>query len=806
MRILVIGGVAGGATAAARLRRLSEDAEIIIFEKGDYISFANCGLPYHIGGIIEDRERLLLETPQSFKEKLNIDVRVNNEVIEIKPENKTVKIKKLKSDEIYEEKYDYLILSPGAKPFIPNIEGVSAYNVFTLRNINDMDKIKDYVKHNNVKNALVVGGGFIGVEVAENLVHKNINVSLVEMADQILINLDKDIASVLHNHAMDNDLNLYLGNSLVKVDSVDKKAVLKNGEVLDADIIILATGVKPETELALKAGIEVGRGGIKVNEYLQTSDKYIYAVGDAVEVYNPLLGADTLIPLASPANRQGRIAATNIIRDNCDKYEGAFGTSIIKFFDMTAASAGLNEKRLNSMGIKYFKSITHGNSNAGYYPGAMPLTIKLLFSEDGKILGGQVIGFKGVDKRIDVISTSIKAGLRVEDLETLELAYAPPFGSAKDPVNIAGYVANNILKKDVEVINIEDLKTDDDNYCILDIRTDEEQSLGKIESEYSLHIPLNDLRNRLDEIPKNKIIVTYCQVGLRGYLAYRILKNKGFNVKNLNGGFKLYTYYNQKISVKENKKESQKIDFKVQDKNVLRLDACGLQCPGPIMETYKKMNNMQNGEVIEIKATDPGFKKDIVKWAEKTGNKVLDVNSENGVITAKLIKGEPVVKGNTDNQNDNKTIVVFSNDLDRALASFVIANGAAAMGKKVTMFFTFWGLNILRKENFKVSGKTFVEKMFGNMMPQGPGKLKLSKLNMAGMGTSMMKKVMKQKNIDSLEKMINSALENGITLMACQMSMDMMGIKKEELIDKVEVGGVASYLAETEESNLNLFI
>jgi len=806
MRILVIGGVAGGATAAARLRRLSEDAEIIIFEKGDYISFANCGLPYHIGGIIEDRERLLLETPQSFKEKLNIDVRVNNEVIEIKPENKTVKIKKLKSDEIYEEKYDYLILSPGAKPFIPNIEGVSAYNVFTLRNINDMDKIKDYVKHNNVKNALVVGGGFIGVEVAENLVHKNINVSLVEMADQILINLDKDIASVLHNHAMDNDLNLYLGNSLVKVDSVDKKAVLKNGEVLDADIIILATGVKPETELALKAGIEVGRGGIKVNEYLQTSDKYIYAVGDAVEVYNPLLGADTLIPLASPANRQGRIAATNIIRDNCDKYEGAFGTSIIKFFDMTAASAGLNEKRLNSMGIKYFKSITHGNSNAGYYPGAMPLTIKLLFSEDGKILGGQVIGFKGVDKRIDVISTSIKAGLRVEDLETLELAYAPPFGSAKDPVNIAGYVANNILKKDVEVINIEDLKTDDDNYCILDIRTDEEQSLGKIESEYSLHIPLNDLRNRLDEIPKNKVIVTYCQVGLRGYLAYRILKNKGFNVKNLNGGFKLYTYYNQKISVKENKKESQKIDFKVQDKNVLRLDACGLQCPGPIMETYKKMNNMQNGEVIEIKATDPGFKKDIVKWAEKTGNKVLDVNSENGVITAKLIKGEPVVKGNTDNQNDNKTIVVFSNDLDRALASFVIANGAAAMGKKVTMFFTFWGLNILRKENFKVSGKTFVEKMFGNMMPQGPGKLKLSKLNMAGMGTSMMKKVMKQKNIDSLEKMINSALENGITLMACQMSMDMMGIKKEELIDKVEVGGVASYLAETEESNLNLFI
>lgn len=806
MRILVIGGVAGGATAAARLRRLSEDAEIIIFEKGDYISFANCGLPYHIGGIIEDRERLLLETPQSFKEKLNIDVRVNNEVIEIKPENKTVKIKKLKSDEIYEEKYDYLILSPGAKPFIPNIEGVSAYNVFTLRNINDMDKIKDYVKHNNVKNALVVGGGFIGVEVAENLVHKNINVSLVEMADQILINLDKDIASVLHNHAMDNDLNLYLGNSLVKVDSVDKKAVLKNGEVLDADIIILATGVKPETELALKAGIEVGRGGIKVNEYLQTSDKYIYAVGDAVEVYNPLLGADTLIPLASPANRQGRIAATNIIRDNCDKYEGAFGTSIIKFFDMTAASAGLNEKRLNSMGIKYFKSITHGNSNAGYYPGAMPLTIKLLFSEDGKILGGQVIGFKGVDKRIDVISTSIKAGLRVEDLETLELAYAPPFGSAKDPVNIAGYVANNILKKDVEVINIEDLKTDDDNYCILDIRTDEEQSLGKIESEYSLHIPLNDLRNRLDEIPKNKVIVTYCQVGLRGYLAYRILKNKDFNVKNLNGGFKLYTYYNQKISVKENKKESQKIDFKVQDKNVLRLDACGLQCPGPIMETYKKMNNMQNGEVIEIKATDPGFKKDIVKWAEKTGNKVLDVNSENGVITAKLIKGEPVVKGNTDNQNDNKTIVVFSNDLDRALASFVIANGAAAMGKKVTMFFTFWGLNILRKENFKVSGKTFVEKMFGNMMPQGPGKLKLSKLNMAGMGTSMMKKVMKQKNIDSLEKMINSALENGITLMACQMSMDMMGIKKEELIDKVEVGGVASYLAETEESNLNLFI
>lgn len=809
MKILIIGGVAGGATAAARLRRISEEAEIIMVEKDEHISYANCGLPYHIGDVIKERERLLLETPESFKTKLNVDVRIKTKAMKIDRTAKKVLLKNLKTNETYEENYDYLLLSPGAKPIKPNIEGIDGFNVFSLRNVPDMDKIKTYIHENNVKNAVVIGGGFIGVEVAENLAHKGLHVSLVEMADQIMTPLDFEMASILHHHISDNKINLYLKDGVKKIQhNKDNSTVhLSSGEALKTNMIIMSTGVKPETTLAKDCGIELGRVGIKVNEYMQTSDQYIYAVGDAVEITNYITKKQMLLPLAGPANRQARIAANNIMLGNKEKYDGVIGTSIIKVFDLTAAATGLNEKILKANSIEYYSSIINSNSNAGYYPGALPMNIKLLFGKDGKIFGAQIVGSKGVDKRIDVFATAIKGNLKVEDLEKVELAYAPPFGSAKDPVNISGYVANNLLKKDIETIHWNEIDKLE-NTIILDIRTREEQMLGTIDNKNVINIPLDTLRNNLDKLDKNKNIIVFCQYGLRGYLAYRILKLNGFKVQNLDGGFKIYSYATKKISkniFEETKKEQ--IDFIVNKENILKLDACGLQCPGPIMETYKKMNSMEEGQVIEITATDPGFKNDISKWAEKTGNKVLEVTQEKGIITAKLIKGSK--EKNFDSNTiikDNKTIVVFSNDLDKALASFVIANGAASMGKKVTLFFTFWGLNILRKENYSANNKNFIEKMFGFMMPKGAKKLKLSKMNFGGIGTSMMKGIMRSKNVDQLEIMMKSAVENGVKLLACQMSMDLMGIKKEELIEGVDIGGVATYLAESEESNLNLFI
>jgi len=812
MKILIIGGVAGGATAAARLRRIDEKSEIVMVERGEYVSFANCGLPYHIGGIISDRSRLLVSDTQSFKDKFNVEVRVKTEAIKINRDKKTVTMKNLSSGEEYEEAYDKLLLSPGASPLKLPIPGTDNENVFNLRNMKDMDTIISWLNNHDVKKAVVVGGGFIGLEMVENLKHKGLEVSLVELADQVMINMDYDMAAMIHTELTDNDVSLYLSNSVEMIDKKARNTVvrLKDGMTLDTDIVIMSAGVRPETTLAEDAGIELGNRGIKVNEYMQTNDENIYAVGDAVEIENQLLGIKMGVPLAGPANRQGRIVADNIVKGNVKKYEGAIGTSVAKIFDLTAASTGLNEKTLKRNNMEYLKSFVIRSDHAGYYPGAVPITLKLLFSPEGKIYGAQAAGLNGVDKRMDVLATAIKAGLTVEGLEELELSYAPPYGSAKDPVNISGYVSNNIVKGEMKVVQWEDIPNLNDGYILLDVREKEEVELGTINKSNVINIPLGELRERLSELDKTKTIIIFCQVGQRGYYAYNILRQNGFEVRNLTGGYKVYNCATKPIEQPKKTKtagETMKPNCFFNTDKISTLDATGLQCPGPIMETYKKMNIMERGEILEIKATDPGFKKDIVKWAEKTGNRVLDVKQEKGIITAKLQKGtDELHMVEKSAAADNKTIVVFSGDLDKALASFVIANGAAAMGKKVTMFFTFWGLNVLRSAGNMPVQKTFMEKMFGKMMPKGAGKLKLSKMNMMGMGTKMIKGVMKDKNIDSLEKMMKTAVENGVKLVACQMSMDMMGIKEEELIPGVEIGGVATYLADAEDSNVNLFI
>ncbi|PPZ91706.1 CoA-disulfide reductase [Cloacibacterium normanense] len=542
MKILIVGGVAGGATAATRLRRLSEENEVIIFEKGQYVSFANCGLPYHISGTIDKRDALLLQTPESLKERYNLDVRVFTEVLSIYTVDKKVSVKNLQTGEIYLENYDKLLLSPGAEPIKPPFEGIDSDKIYTLRNIPDMDKI--VAKTKNAQNFVVVGGGFIGLEVAENLIEAGKNVKLVELGNQVMAPVDFDIASFVHEKAKQKGLELLLNVGVEKFNDKGEtiEVFLNNGTSVETDAVILAIGVKPETKLAIEAGLEIGETrGILVNEFMQTSNPDIYAVGDAIEVAHYINNKKVLIPLAWPANRQGRIVADNIVLGNQYKYTGSLGSSILKFFELSVASTGLNEKTLKRFGISYKTAIVTRGHHAGYYPGAKNIVLKVIFDENGKIFGAQAVGEAGVDKRIDVIATAIKGNLAVYDLPEIEITYAPPFNSAKDPVNIAGYAAENILKGDLEMVNYDEFWdfVKENDAVILDVRTSKEFSGGAIEG--AININVDDLRANLEKLDKNKMYAIYCQVGLRGYLANRIMRNNGFRAVNLNGGYNLWS-------------------------------------------------------------------------------------------------------------------------------------------------------------------------------------------------------------------------------------------------------------------------
>ena len=545
MKILIVGGVAGGATAATRLRRLSEENEVIIFEKGQYVSFANCGLPYHISGTIDKRDALLLQTPESLKERYHLDVRIFTEVLSIYTDEKKVSVKNLQTGEIYLESYDKLLLSPGAEPIKPPFEGINSDKIYTLRNIPDMDKIVEKTK--NAQNFVVVGGGFIGLEVAENLIEAGKSVKLVELGNQVMAPVDYDIASFVHEKAKQKNLELLLNVGVEKFKDKGEtiEVFLNNGTSIETDAVILAIGVKPETKLAVEAGLEIGETrGILVNEFLQTSNPDIYAVGDAIEVAHFINNKKVLIPLAWPANRQGRIVADNIVLGNQYKYSGSLGSSILKFFELSVASTGLNEKTLKKIGIPYKTAIVTRGHHAGYYPGAKNMVLKLIFDENGKIFGAQAVGEAGVDKRIDVIATAIKGNLTVYDLPEIEITYAPPYNSAKDPVNIAGYTAENILKGDLEMVNYDDFWqfVEENNAVILDVRTSKEFSGGAIEG--AININVDDLRENLQNLDKNKVYAIYCQVGLRGYLANRIMRNNGFRAVNLNGGYNLWAKVN----------------------------------------------------------------------------------------------------------------------------------------------------------------------------------------------------------------------------------------------------------------------
>jgi NADPH-dependent 2,4-dienoyl-CoA reductase/sulfur reductase-like enzyme/peroxiredoxin family protein/rhodanese-related sulfurtransferase/TusA-related sulfurtransferase len=818
-KVIIVGGVAGGASAAARLRRLDEKAEIIMFEKGEYISFANCGLPYYIGGEITEKEALTLQTPESFHSRFHVDVRVSQDVLSIDVNKKLVKVKNLKTNETYEETYDKLLLSPGAAPAKPNIKGGDNEKVFTLRNIPDTYRIKDYADKSHVKSAVIVGGGYIGVEMADNLHAAGLKVTIVEFADHVIAPIDYDMACEVHNHIRSKGVNLILKDGVKEIRDQGEqlKVILGNGEII-TDMVIMSVGVRPESTLAKEAGLEVSpKGAIIVNANMQTSNRDIYAVGDAIQIKDFVTGDDGYIPLAGPANKQGRIAAENIVGIS-STYKGTQGTGILKCFDLTIANTGITEARAKELNLNYEKSFTYSASHASYYPGAVNMSIKLIFDKDsGKILGAQIVGYEGTDKRLDVIATAIRAGMTIYDLTELELAYAPPFSSAKDPVNMAVFVAENIMTGKVKNFHWNEVKDlpRDGSVSLLDVRTNMEYENGSIDG--FMNIPLDDLREKLHILDKSKPVYVTCQIGLRGYLACRILEQNGYECYNLSGGYRLYNtiYYNKPMIVRdEERMVPDKLEAaSVSDKpvNKLEINACGLQCPGPIMKLSEAIKKAENDDVIEITTTDQAFAADVEAWCRRTGNTFLGIASEKGITKASVKKGCVNTKSGGDcstppSEGNNKNIIVFSGDLDKAIASFVIANAAAAMGRKVSMFFTFWGLNILRKPTKVSVKKDFMSKMFGFMMPRGSKKLSLSKMNMAGMGPKMIRNVMKNKNVESLESLIQAAMDNGIELIACTMSMDVMGIKMEELIDGVKPGGAAAMLANAEESDMSLFI
>ena len=808
-KVLIVGGVAGGASTAARLRRLDENLEIIMFERGEYVSFANCGLPYHIGGVIQNRESLLIQIPESLKARFNLDVRVNSEVVGVNGKDKKVKVKTTNGEE-YEENFDFLVLAPGAKSILPVVKGIENKKIFTLRNINDMDKIKAEIKNYNVKKATVVGGGYVGIETAENLKHLGIDTTLIEAVPHILASFDSEISNILEYELINNGINLLTSEKVIEFQEDKDEVIIKleSGKSVAADMVILSIGVNPDTKFLQNSGINLGeRGHILVNEKLETNIDGIYALGDSIIVKNYITNQDVAIPLAGPANRQGRIVAGNIVGRN-EKYKGSLGTAIIKIFELTGASTGLNERSLKQLNIPYEKVYLHPNNHATYYPGATAISIKALYNKENRqILGAQAVGISGVDKFIDVIAISIKFKATIDDLTELELAYAPPFLSAKSPANMLGFIGQNIEDNLLEQVFMKDLENyNEKETIILDVREKLELISGKLND--SINIPLSELRKRYTELPKDKEIWTYCAVGLRGYIASRFLTQKGYKVKNLAGGIKieekeLIKTQEETFSNKENS------DYNV-DKEDEYLDLSGLSCPGPLVKIKEKIDKLQGSEKLKVKVSDPGFYNDIQAWSKVTKNSLLSLDKKDGLTYATLQKGQAskVVVKEQENviieDNSNMTMVVFSGDLDKAIAAFIIANGALTMGKKVTLFFTFWGLSILKKKN--LAKKSFIEKMFAMMLPKNSQDLPVSKMNFFGIGAKMIRSVMKKKNIMSLEELMKKAKDLGVNITACTMSMDVMGISKEELIDGINYGGVGQYLGEAEKSNNNLFI
>lgn len=791
MNVIIIGGVAAGASAAARLRRLDEKCRILLLEKGKFISYANCGLPYHLGGVIPEKENLLVMPPQKFAAWFNVEVRTECEVIRIDRTNKTVVCRS--GDREYEESYDKLLIATGATPNekseVPNV-----FNLWTFKNMEEVS-----ARLQNAQSVIIVGAGFIGLETAENLNAKGLAVTIIQRGDHVLPTIDSEMAvplgEELEHHGIRIRYNCTVKSYTAKDGGVEVE--MDCGDKLFADAVILSTGVKPNSALAQTCGLECGsRGHIKVNEYLQTSDPDIFAAGDVIERTDFAANAFGAVPLAGPANKQGRIAADNIAGGK-SIYRNSYGTSVVKIGRMTAASVGLTEAALKRSGKAYRKLYLHPNSNASYYPGGTRMTLKLLFGDDGMIFGAQIVGNKGVDKRIDAIATAMRKGMTAPELGELELAYAPPYSSAKDPVNFAGFVAENMLSGLTDVVYPDTIP---DDALVLDVREPEENALGAIPG--AVNIRLGDLRSNLDRLDRNKLIVCCCQVGLRGYLAERILKQNGFQAANLSGGWLGWKLFHP---VKKTASEATAPRIQKEVTGAETLDVRTLPCPGPVLKLKQKMDILPERGSIHLLAANT-FEADLFNWASNNGHTVANLKQNDDHLEADVIKGAAPVPDTAAPHGHEVSMVLFSNDFDKAMAAFILANGLAASGARVSIFFTFWGLSVLRKDPAPATKKSFLSRMFAFMLPRSAKKLALSKMSMLGIGDAMMKSVMKGKGVLTLPELMESAKSAGVKFIACDMAMDILGITRDELIDVDEVAGVATFAALAKNSNNTLFI
>ena len=803
MKIIIIGGVAGGASAAARLRRLDEQAEIILVERGESISYANCGLPYHLGNVIPDRNDLLVMTPEKFNARFRVDVRTRCEAVSIDPANRKVFLRDLVSGSEITESYDKLILSTGSSPVPTAIPGADHPNVFHLWTLSDMDLLEAHLRKGAEK-VLVIGGGFVGLELAENLNERKLEVTLIQRGKQLLPTLDYEMSSLLVTELRRQGIRVEMEAEVTSFQPEGKgfSALLSNGRKLSADTAVLSIGVRPNSELAKTAGLELGpRGHIVTDEELRTSNPDIYAVGDVIEVTDPIFGGRTAIALAGPANRQGRMAADNITGRH-SRYKGTIGTSVIKVGRLTAGMTGYSERRLASMNIPFHKIYLHPNSNASYYPNGAQLHMKVIFGHDGKLFGAQIVGAKGVDKRIDVISSVIWNGGKIQDLAEMELAYAPPYASAKDPVNLAGMIGENVIQGLTRLAHFDSLP---DGCFLLDVRETAEFELGSLPGVR--HIPLGELRRRMAELPRGRMIYIFCQSGLRGYVAERILAQNSFDAVNLSGGYLTWKMFQplQETPPDPVKKDMTKPIFAICKK---QLDVRSLACPGPVVRLKQEMDQMNHGESLELLAPQ-SFEVDLLNWIKSSGNELISREMKTDYLSAVIRRQVPGTETPLQlaaPETQTGAIVLFSNDLDKAMAALIIACGMAASGMKVGIFFTFWGLSVLRKNPVPTLRKNILSKLFGWMLPNGASRLTLSKMNLGGLGTVMMKRVMEQQNVTTLPDLLQQAKALGVKFIACEMAMNVMGLTREELIDVDEIAGVASFVELAKQNGKTLFI
>lgn len=812
-KIVIVGGGAGGASAAAKLRRLSEDYEIIIIERTGYVSYANCGLPYHIGGTIKERDNLFLNTPEQLGQKFNLDVRANTDVIAVDREEKTIRVQNsMNGQDCDDISYDKLILSPGGTPFIPPVEGLDHIDILTLRTVEDMDEIIKLVSNTEKQRIAIVGGGLVGVELAENLEQLSHDVSVVELSDQLFAFLDKDVAMHVHKSLIENNVHLYLSKKLVKVAQTDdcKQLVFDNGDSIDVDIIVFAIGVRPDTSFIKDTGLELNAvGGIKVTEHLQTSDPDIYALGDAIEVNHFVSEQSMLIPLAGPANKQGRVVAQNVHDENSVKQDFVTATTICKVFDLSVGAVGLNEKMLQRMRPNdndWYEVINiHPNAHAKYYPGCQALHIKVIFSkEDKQILGAQVTGHAGVDKSIDVLSTVIRLGGNVESLSHLETAYAPPYNSARDPLNYIGFIAENLLSNKFKQLT---LKGNDDlsDYFLVDVRTPMEYEFKHISN--AVNIPFAEIRSRLSEFPRDKKILVCCNTGLNSYNVCCILSHNGFDCYNLSGGMHTYAILNTHLNeVQPITRRELPIKDDLSDVDIMHLDLCGLACPGPILKLQEKFETIPAGHKVKAVASDSTFLVDITRWAEKTGNILLDSYKEDSDFIAYLQKpGGTTAIQNSElsmkktvsmkEENQDLMIMISNKDIPRISTALMVGSTAAAMGRNVTIFFIFDGLDILRKQkgssciesdqSIKIADKGF----FQLWLEDKPCKKENSECT-----------------IISIPEYLVTIRDLGGRFIACSMAMELLGLTMDDLIEGVEPGGMMTYLSESDECGHKIFV